>query len=175
MLEEVAAVSIKLTVKFGVALMVFVAAAPRLQAGSCSLASLGWMAGSWHNKANPDRAQERWAVAPDDVLMGSAWEFPPGKSGYAEVMTIRRDGDATSMFLRHFDGGLAKAWEERGAPMVFAASSCDRNSVIFDGQGDHVGEHISYKRSGSDLLIVGDFLHHGTPDHEEWHMVKARE
>ena len=24
------------------------------------------------------------------------------------------------------------------------------------------------------LLIVGDFLHHGKPDHEEWHMNLAK-
>jgi hypothetical protein len=112
-------------------------------------------------------------MAPNGILMGSAWEFPPAKSGYAEVMTVRPDGDSISMFLRHFDGGLKNAWEERGAPMVFTASSCERDSVVFDGRGDHAGEHMSYRRSGNKLTIVADFLHHGTPDHEEWHMVRV--
>ena len=72
------------------------------------------------------------------------------------------------------DLALSKAWEERSAPMVFTASSCDGASVVFDGQGDHVGEHLTYKRSGETLLIVGDFLHHGKPDREEWHMIAAK-
>jgi hypothetical protein len=105
--------------------------------------------------------------------MGSSWEFPKGQAGFAEIMTIGRDGSATSMFLRHFDGGLRKAWEERDTPMVFTESSCDRNSAVFDGQGAHAGEHMTYKRLGKSLLIIGDFLHHGTPDHEEWHMLWA--
>jgi hypothetical protein len=133
------------------------------------------MAGTWHNAADPARAQERWVVAPENVLMGSSWEFPQGRSGYAEIMTVKQDGTAIVMLLRHFDGGLSRAWEDREAPMVFTASSCENQSVVLDGQGDHKGEHLSYKRSEKDLLIVGDFLHHGKPDHEEWRMVKSQD
>jgi hypothetical protein len=75
----------------------------------------------------PQRAQERWVVAPDNILMGSSWEIPNGK--------------AISMYLRHFDGALSSAWEERNAPMVFTAVKCDTSSAVFDGQGDHAGEH----------------------------------
>ncbi|HXL98536.1 MAG TPA: DUF6265 family protein [Rhizomicrobium sp.] len=142
-------------------------------AAGCTLAGLGWMVGDWQNASDPERAQERWVVAPGDVLMGSAWEFPKGQTGYAEVMTVKQVGDATTMALRHFDGGLSRAWEERDAAMMFAASACDGQSAVFDGQGDHAGEHLTYKRSGDRLLITGDFLHHGTPDHEEWQMVRA--
>jgi hypothetical protein len=143
------------------------------QPHACSMNELGWMAGSWSNTAQPDRAQERWALAPNGVLMGSSWEFPAGKSGFAEIMTVRPDGDSISMYLRHFDGGLSKAWEERDAPMVFKASSCDSNSVIFDGQGNHDGEHMTYRRVGDKLTILADFVHRGIPDHEEWHMIRV--
>jgi hypothetical protein len=139
----------------------------------CHMTDLRWMAGDWHNASDPSRAQERWALAPDSILMGSSWEFPPGKAGYAEIMTVRPDGGSISMFLRHFDAGLKGAWEERGAPMVFQLSSCDRETANFEGQGDHAGERMSYRRSGERLLIVADFLHHGTPDHEQWQMVRA--
>ncbi len=77
------------------------------------------------------------------------------------------------MLLRHFDGGLNRAWEERGAPMVFKASSCAHNTASFEGQGEHAGERMSYRRSGKHLAIVADFLHHGVPDQEEWHMIRA--
>lgn len=72
-------------------------------AESCSLADLRWMAGTWNNKANPEGAQERWALTPQGALMGTAWEFPPGKAGFAEIMTIKQDGERTSMLLRHFE------------------------------------------------------------------------
>jgi len=163
----------EISVRLATTLLLIVGAVPAALADPCSLASLNWMAGTWQNTTDPQGAQERWVVAPHNVLMGSAWEFPKSKAGYAEIMAIKQDGNTISMLLRHFDGGLSRAWEERDAPMVFTASSCDRYSVIFDGQGAHVGEHLTYRRSGSALLIIGDFLHHGTPAREEWHMVRA--
>ena len=59
--------------------------------------------------------------------------------------------------------------------MVFIASNCDGTSAVFDGQDDHAGEHLTYKRSGETLLIVGDFLLHGKPDHEGWNMTAAKQ
>jgi Domain of unknown function (DUF6265) len=150
------------------------------QAGPCTLAGLSWMAGNWHNADDPAGAQERWTPAPGGVLMGSSFEAHADGTGYAEAMTIRQDGTAILMVLRHFDLGLKRAWEEREAPMIFAAATCESNAAVedravFDGQGDHQGEHLTYKRSGESLLIVGDFLHHGKPDHEEWHMVLGKD
>ena len=155
------------------ALSLIVGGVSAAHAGQCSLSNLSWMAGTWQNITDPQGAQERWAVAPQNVLMGSSWEFPKGKAGYAEIMTVKQDGETISMLLRHFDGGLNRAWEERDKPMVFTVSSCARDSVVFDGQVDHIGEHLTYRRTGKSLLIVGDFIHHGTPDHEEWHMTRA--
>jgi hypothetical protein len=154
-------------------LLFLTTAHPTAHAAPCTLAGLHWMTGDWHNSSNPTGAQERWTVAPGNILMGSAWEATADGKGYAELMTIRDDAGSIRMVLRHFDLALSKAWEERTAPMVFVASTCDTNSAVFDGQDDHTGEHLTYKRSGQSLLIVGDFLHHGKPDHEEWHMVAA--
>ena len=147
----------------GVILIQLILPLSAAQAAECSLESIRWMAGSWHNGVDPEGAQERWVVAPGGVLMGSAWEFPTGKIGFAEMMTVRKDGDAVAMFLRHFDGGLSKAWEKQDAPMVFTAAHCDPDTVVFDGRADHAGEKMTYKRSGDGLLITGDFLHNGTP------------
>jgi hypothetical protein len=149
------------------------ALAQHAHAEPCDLSMLKWLAGTWHNTENPTGAQERWAIAPGDVLMGTAWEFPPGKSGYAEITTIRKDGAAVSMLLRHFDGGLSRAWEDREAPMVFTATECGQQTVSFAGQGEHTGEHMSYTRKGEELHIVADFLHQGKSVHVEWHMLKG--
>jgi hypothetical protein len=165
----------KYTLRVAAVIFLAVANAAQAQSHPCALTDLAWMAGSWHNASDPERAQERWSLAPNGVLMGLAWEFPPGKSGFAEIMTIRSDGDSIAMYLRHFDGGLSKAWEERDAAMVFTASSCTRGSAVFDGQRDHAGEHMAYRRVGNKLSIVADFLHHGAPDHEEWHMILAHD
>jgi hypothetical protein len=143
-------------------------------AAPCTLAGLQWMAGDWHNSTNPGGAQERWVTAPGGMLMGSSFESSADGKGFAEMMTVRQDAASIRMVLRHFDLALSKAWEERTAPMVFVASNCEGTTAVFDGQDDHAGEHLTYKRSGEALLIVGDFLHHGKPDHEEWHMTLAK-
>ena len=67
--------------------------------------------------------------------------------------TTAKTGLTFSCLLRHFDGGLKRAWEERDGPMVFTASVCDRNSAVFDGQGDHVGEHLTYRRTADRLRV----------------------
>ena len=154
---------------------VLMAASVAAYGAPCTLAGLQWMAGDWRNAANPSNSQERWIAGPGGVLMGSAWEGNPDGKGYAELMTVRQETGSIRMVLRHFDLALSKAWEERTAPMVFTAASCDSTSAVFDGAEDHAGEHLTYKRSGETLLIVGDFLHHGKPDHEEWHMIAAKE
>lgn len=38
----------------------------------------------------------------------------------------------------------------------FTAVNCDASSAVFDGRGDHAGEHLTYKRSGDSLLIIGE-------------------
>jgi hypothetical protein len=133
------------------------------------------MAADWHNASTPAAAQERWAAAPGGVLMGTSFESSDNGKGYAELMTVREDGGSINMVLRHFDLALSKAWEPQAAPMIFTAASCGGTSATFDGQGDHAGEHLIYKRTGDTLLIVGEFLHQGKPDHEEWHMVAAKQ
>jgi Domain of unknown function (DUF6265) len=162
---------------FALRLLVILSAFVVLDVGAhgatCTLTGLKWMAADWNNAANPHGAQERWTIVPGEVLMGSSFEANQEGKGYAEIMTIREDSGSIRMVLRHFDLGLSKAWEDRITPMVFIASACDGTSAIFDGQDDHAGEHLTYKRSGEMLLIVGDFLHHGRPDHEEWHMIVA--
>jgi len=158
----------------GVAAVLVLAGLPGACAAACSPTMLGWMTGAWHDAADPSRGEERWVATPTGALMGSSWLVPATGKGFAEVMTVAaQDDGAVAMRLRHFDLGLARAWEERDAPMVFVASSCDDRSAVFDGVGPRGGEHLTYQRDGPHLTITGDFLHHGTPDREVFHMVRA--
>jgi hypothetical protein len=145
------------------------------QSAPCTLSGLSWMAGNWHSTNDPAGAQERWTLAPGGVLMGSSFEIKKDGTGYAEAMTVRQDGASINMILRHFDVDLRKAWEERTAPMIFTAASCEGTSAIFDGQDDHAGEHLTYKRTAEGLTIIGDFLHHGKPVHVEWKMIAGKD
>ncbi len=67
------------------------------------------------------------------------------------------------MRLRHFDGSLSRAWEDKESPVVFVLAQCDAQSAVFDGTGDKQGEHITYRKTVEGLTFVGDFLHGGKP------------
>jgi hypothetical protein len=150
------------TTAFGLAAALLLA--PAAYAAPCSLASLGWMAGAWRYDTADTKSEERWVAAPDDRLMGSAWELHPGRpGGVVESETIQVVGGGVVLRLRHTTADLSSAWEEKTAPMTFAAASCAANQVVFDGQTDRIGEHITYRRDGDILTFTGDFLHQGKP------------
>ena len=143
----------------------------------CSLASLGWMAGSWRDDSNPTmKVEERWVVGPDDRIIGSSWLLHPGRpGGVIEAMTIVADGNDVLLRIRHFDATLAAAREEKDAPMVFAATECEPNAVTFEGRGDRTGEKMHYRRDGQVKHFVGEFIHAGEPVRVEETFTEAGE
>jgi len=137
-------------------------------ASPCSLSALHWMKGAWHDRSATMQVEERWAIGPDDRLLGSSWLLHPGRAGgVLEAETIMSDAGTITLRIRHFDDTLAQAREDKDAPMVFLASSCAENEVVFDGQGDRAGEHITYRREGDRMRFIGDFIHQGKPIHVE--------
>jgi hypothetical protein len=142
---------------------------------ACSLSDVQWMAGTWQSKDAKTIVEERWTAMPSGQLMGSAWSAHPGAAGgSAEAETILDDGGTITLRLRHFDPTLARAREDKDAPMVFVASFCEPKHVVFDGQGDKIGEHIAYRRSGDSYTFIGDFLPQGKPFHVEQTFAKAQ-
>ncbi|HEX4598245.1 MAG TPA: DUF6265 family protein [Burkholderiaceae bacterium] len=132
------------------------------EAASCKLTDLGWMKGVWRTDSATENGEERWTIAPNGRLMGSAWFLrTDGPGGVVEAITIQQDGVAVAMRLRHFNSTLALAREEKDAPMIFIAVQCNASSVVFDGQGAQKGGHMTYRREGNHLTFIGDFIHHG--------------
>ena len=133
----------------------------------CTLDSLKWLKGVWMEKSGETQGEERWTIAPSGQMVGASWFLHAGRDGgLIESMTILPDKDLSGndrivLRIRHFNATLTQAEEEKDAPMQFVASACDRNTVVFDGQGAQAGEHMSYRRSFSRLSFTGDFLHDG--------------
>jgi Domain of unknown function (DUF6265) len=135
------------------------------RATPCQLTDLRWMTGIWRDDAADTRSEERWVAGPADQLMGSSWALHtdrPGGVVEAETIQVGAAG-AVTLTLRHFTADLARSSEEKAAPMVFAAADCEAEVVVFNGQGAHAGERITYRRAGDVLTFTGDFLHGGTP------------
>lgn len=130
---------------------------------ACTLQDLAFLQGTWRSEQGERRGEERWSLTAANTWAGSSWEAAGAKLSFAEASSITEQDGNIELRLRHFDGALAHAWEEKDAPMVFRLAHCDAQSVVFDGAGDRLGEHITYRRSGERLDFIGDFLRKGEP------------
>ena len=139
----------------------------------CTLEGLKWLKGVWMQKNDETHGEERWTIAPSGQMVGASWFLHPGRDGgLIEAMTILPDKDLSCndrivLRIRHFNATLTQAEEEKDAPMQFVASSCERSTVVFDGQGARAGEHMTYRRSFSRLSFVGEFIHDGKSVRDE--------
>lgn len=143
-------------------------------AEDCTLAGLHWLEGTWRNATIDSAGEERWVVLPGGNLAGSAWET--GKEGvphFIEALSLSTQGAQVILRLRHFDGTLARAWEDKTTPVVFVATECVLGRVRFTGQGAQAGEAITYSREKDRLSFVGDFIHKGKPHRIDLEMVRA--
>ena len=145
-------------------------------ADPCVLKNLHWLAGTWRDSDKDSSVEERWALVPGDRLMGSSWALHKNTpNGVIEAMTLLEEDGRPVMRMRHFDSTLARAREEKEAPMLFVATSCTRNSMTLDGTGGQSGERIIYTRDKKELKITGDFMHDGKPLHVELKFALAAE
>ena len=139
----------------------------------CTLDSLKWLKGAWVEKSDETQGEERWTIAPSGQMVGASWFLHPGRDGgLIESMTILPDKDLSGndrlvLRIRHFNATLTQAEEEKDAPMQFVAATCERNTVVFDGQGGQAGEHMTYRRISNRLGFTGDFLQDGKPVKDE--------
>jgi hypothetical protein len=140
---------------------------PVLAANNCSMNELGFMQGDWLSAEGATSGEERWILTPANTLLGSAWEAKGTTLSFVEAEDILAQNDRIELRLRHFDGSLSRAWEEKDSPMVFVLAQCDARSAVFDGTGSKMGEHITYRKTADGLTFVGDFLHQGKPVHIE--------
>jgi hypothetical protein len=140
---------------------------------SCSIDDLAFMQGDWRYAEGPLSGEERWVLTAANTLAGSSWETKGAVLSFVEALSILRQNDGIEMHLRHFDGSLSHAWEDKDSPMVFTLTQCDGRSAVFDGVGSRAGEHITYRKTAEGLTFVGDFLHGGKSVHVESQMRPA--
>jgi hypothetical protein len=137
-------------------------------AAPCTLADLTWMRGGWREDSAQTKGEERWTIASDNRLIGSAWFLQRASGGgLIEAMTILPQGGTVAMRIRHFDASLGHAEEAADTPMLFVASRCETNTITLEGRGAQKGERMTYRRDGDRLIFRGDFIHGGKPVRDE--------
>ena len=140
---------------------------------ACGIDDLKFMEGDWLFEQGTTHSEERWVRTTANTLAGSSWGADKDAPRFAELVSISAVDNAVEMHLRHFDGTLNHAWEEKDAPMVFRLTQCEPMRAIFEGTGAKAGEHITYSRSKDELSFVGDFLRKGQPFRVELRMQAA--
>jgi hypothetical protein len=163
---------------FGIAavLAILLSLASSRAFAACGVQDLGFLKGVWHSQDGQASGEERWTLTAANTWSGSAWEAKGQALSFAEALSILTLEDGSvEMHLRHFDGALNRAWEDKDRPMIFRLATCDKNSAVFDGTGDKAGEHITYRRSRDRLDFTGDFLRKGEPFRIEVHLRRARD
>lgn len=143
-------------------------------AAACSIADLAFMQGVWRSQSAQTQGEERWSLTGANTLLGESWQAKGATLSFTEIVSIQEAADGSvQMHLRHFDGALNRAWEEKDTPMKFRLASCDAQSAVFEGLEGKSGERITYRRAGGQLQFVGDFLRQGTPLRVEVRMQRA--
>ncbi|MBB6252578.1 DUF6265 family protein [Nitrospirillum iridis] len=156
-----------------VLLLPLMASAPA-RAADCTLDALHWLQGAWRNTAIDSPGEERWVLLPGGALAGSAWETSKdGAPRFIEALSLSLANGRVTLRMRHFDGTLARAWEDKSAPVTFVATRCGPGDVAFEGQGAHAGERITYARTKDRLSFVGEFLHKGKPHRVDLEMSRT--
>jgi Domain of unknown function (DUF6265) len=147
---------------------------PAFASTGCTVSDLAFMQGEWRSNDETTTGEERWVLTAANTLAGSSWVTKGTAVTLVEALSIAPQNDRIEMHLRHFDGSLSRAWEDKESPMVFVLAQCDGQSAVFDGTRDKQGEHITYRRTQEGLIFVGDFLHGGKPVRVEVQMRKAK-
>jgi Domain of unknown function (DUF6265) len=146
---------------------------PAFASSGCTVSDLVFMQGEWHSNDGAAIGEERWVPTPANTLAGSSWVVKGTAVSFVEALSIAPQNGRIEMHLRHFDGSLSRAWEDKESPMVFVLAQCDGQSAVFDGTGDKLGEHITYRKTPEGLAFVGDFLPGGKRFRVEIKMHKA--
>jgi hypothetical protein len=137
-------------------------------AQACTLADVGWLAGTWRVQDDHALIEEHWTAMSSGALLDTAWSVSPrAPRGVVKLQAISQAGDTLILQARHFDAALGAATEDKTDPITFAASACGRDFVTFSGTGRWAGGSLSYRRSGDSLTVSGEAHDNGASGHFE--------
>jgi hypothetical protein len=155
---------------------VAIALAAAACAPACSMGDLAFMPGVWRSESGETRGEERWSLADTNTLLGESWQAKGATLSFTEIVSIQvAQNGSVQMHLRHFDGAVNRAWEEKDTPMKFRLASCVAHSAVFGGLEGRSGERITCRRAGEQLEFVADFLRKGEPLRVEVRMQRSAE
>lgn len=110
-----------------------------------SLADLSWIVGSWEGTAFGGIAEEVWAPASSNSMMGMFKLISEGGVYFYELMTIVEQEGTLMMRLKHCNNDLT-GWEEKDETVDFPLVKVSENKVFFAG--------LTFERLNKNEIIV---------------------
>jgi Domain of unknown function (DUF6265) len=132
-------------------------AAPASDSTAAKAIELSWFAvmeGTWRGDMGGSFIEEIWSAPRGDMVMGCfRWCDPAGNAAMLEMLTIRREGDAIRLRLRHYSPTLV-AKEEKATPVTLLLESAAGTKATFRAEKDS-GDlaSVSYEVEGDTLRI----------------------
>lgn len=127
------------------------------------LADLAFMAGSWRGTHAQGFVEEHWRAEAGLPMLGMFRRVEAGKVRFAEFMSLAQEADGVRLRIRHFNGDLTQAWEEKDAPMTFRLSAVEAGEARFTGEGPEVGTRLTYRRTPAGLQVALEKAKDGQP------------
>ena len=112
---------------------------------TASLEDLDWIVGSWEGTAFGGIAEEVWAPASGNSMMGMFKLISDGDVYFYELMTIVEQEGTLMMRLKHFNNDLT-GWEEKDDTVDFPLVKVSENKVYFAG--------LTFEKVNKDEIVV---------------------
>lgn len=127
------------------------APAPRVK-----IDSLAFLAGNWIGTLEGGAAEETWSAARGDSIVGMfRWHHPDGSTNMYELLSIKQEGDAAVLRLRHFDSKF-EPWKTEAAGVPALKGELLGPAHVIFRNGTEAGGLASceYRCTSADVLAV---------------------
>jgi len=114
-----------------ITLMLLAPPAPK----TASIDRMSWLVGTWTSLRPGAVAEEVWTAPRAGTMTGTFRLVEDGKTRFVELLTLRQEGAALVLRIRHFDENLTP-WPDERTPLVYRSVSIARDRVRFESKND---------------------------------------
>ncbi len=113
------------------------AAATAPAKGEKTVASLGFLTGTWTGKMGEDLVDETWSAPSGDSIIGMfRWQAGGKETTMWELLAITKEADGPTLRLRHFGKDLTPWKNEAEGIAAMPATTIEASRVVFTSKGE---------------------------------------
>lgn len=114
-------------------------AEPKVEAAAAvsrEVAALAFLEGTWRGEMEGDAVEEVWSAPSGDSIIGMFRWQSGGKTTMWELLSVRSEGGAAVLRLRHFGPGLEPWKGECEGVAGMKATEVEKSRVVFTNAGE---------------------------------------